>query len=123
MASRRCRNTNYFSTILSVDSELQNATLAHTGQILIKSPRPNLKQILNLLRKVDSWVQNMKFDSSVTQLDIAKSEGISRSRVSQLLDLRYLPSEIRYRIEHASGSLEFPLNVHQLRKLAKNKKH
>ncbi len=38
--------------------------------------------------------------------------------MSQLLQLKRLPADIRRKLEHAPEQLEVPINIHSLRKLA-----
>ena len=119
MASRRGGITNFFSAILQVDRHLSQATLAATGQQLVISVGSNSAEILALLDKVDSWHERMQREPSVTQSDIAKEEGVHRSRVGQLLELHAISHRVRQQLSGGADGSVRRMSVNQLRKLAR----
>ncbi len=118
MASQRVGNTNFLSTIIRVSINCSKTYLATTGQLLTVPNSKKRIELLKALRNADRWAERLRSDPSATQSDIAKEEGICRTRVSQILQLKRLPKGIRTKLEHAPEQLEVPINIHSLRKLA-----
>lgn len=52
------------------------------------------------------WRQQMKSDPSLTKAKIAVREGVSRARVTQIMDLFELPLEIQNGLQHPPAPLE-----------------
>ncbi|MDQ8188008.1 hypothetical protein QEH53_20635, partial [Pelagicoccus sp. SDUM812002] len=95
MASRRIGNSNFFSTIIHVPIDCTKSFLATTGQLLSVPKSKKHLALLRALRRAEKWAERLRIDPTLTQSDIAKEEGICRTRVSQLLQLKRLPEDIR----------------------------
>ncbi len=52
-------HTNYFSTIIRVDSSFKQTTLAHNNQTLTDLSHPKLRNLQQVLKKADSWYEHM----------------------------------------------------------------
>jgi len=64
--------------------------------------------VVETLRKALAWRQELDSGAVATQADIARREGISRARVTQVLMLLRLAPEIQERILNMSKSINPP---------------
>lgn len=67
--------------------KLQIATLVAQNKALVDFDGARRNQLLDLVKTVKSWQDRLDSDTSVTQSQIAKEAGVSRSRVGQLLPI------------------------------------
>ncbi len=91
--------------------------------ILMHPTNEKQRKLLDLLDRIDSWSNRMKRDPSVTQSIIAKEEGISRSRVAQLLELAGLSTLEKVRIESDSGRSHQQAETRKAKKLLRLYQH
>jgi hypothetical protein len=56
---------------------------------------PRTPRVAELLRKAIEWKELLESGKGVTQADIARREGLSRARVTQIMDLLNLAPDIR----------------------------
>ena len=73
----------------------QVATLAQPGK---PAREPKTPRVVELLRKAIEWQALLNSSTVATQADIARKEGITRARVTQILGLLRLAPEIREKI-------------------------
>lgn len=65
----------------------------------LKSPKgPKTPRVTELLRKATEWQALLKSGEIATQADIARKEGITRTRVTQIMGLLRLTPEIQEKI-------------------------
>ena len=73
-----------------------------------KPPRePEIPRVVELLRKAIEWQALLESGKIASQVDIARKEGITRARVTQVMGMLRLASEIQERI------LSMPDTTHQ----------
>ena len=71
-----------------------------------KPPRvPKTPRVVELLRKAIEWKVLLKSGKVASQADIARQEGVSRARVTQVLGLLRLAPEIQEKILTSPGTL------------------
>ena len=64
------------------------------------------------------WCQELESNSGITKAQIAAREGISRARVTQIMNLLDLPDEIQHGMQHPPAPLEiFSLSERSLRQI------
>lgn len=56
---------------------------------------PKTPRVAELLRKAIEWKELLESGKGVTQADIARREGLSRARVTQIMDLLNLAQDIK----------------------------
>jgi hypothetical protein len=75
----------------------------------LKPPKePKIPRVIELLRKAIEWQTLLKSGKIATQADIARREGISRARVTQVMGLLRLAPEIREKILSLPDTLHRP---------------
>jgi hypothetical protein len=74
-----------------------------------KPPRvPKTPRVVELLRKAIEWHAFLESGEITSQADIARREGITRARVTQVMGLLRLAPEIQEQIQSMSASLHRP---------------
>jgi hypothetical protein len=87
-----------------------------------RAPRPSKRvgppRVVETLRKAIEWRRQLDAGEAPNQAAIARREGISRARVTQILGLLRLPSEVRSRLlTTVEGPRQLSLSEHTLRRL------
>lgn len=74
-------------------------TAAQPNSCTLKAPKePRTPRVVELLRKAIEWRRQLDAGELHTQADIARREGITRARVSQVLGMLRLAPEIQKRV-------------------------
>lgn len=72
------------------------------------------------LSRAKSWMTELANDSSLRRADIARREGITRARVTQLLALNRIPPDALLRIQKKMAAARRPLSIRMLLGLAED---
>lgn len=69
----------------------------HLQQVSKPRPQktPRTPRVVELLRKAMEWKELLESGKGITQADIARREGLSRARVTQIMSLLNLAPDIR----------------------------
>jgi ParB-like chromosome segregation protein Spo0J len=60
--------------------------------------KPQTPRVVELLRKAIEWREQLNSGEALSQADIARREGVTRARVTQVMGILRLAPEIRQRI-------------------------
>lgn len=81
---------------------------------------PKTPRVAELLRKAMEWQELLESGKGVTQADIARREGLSRARVTQIMDLLNLAPDIQKHILSMPEAVRRPVVTERaLRPIAK----
>jgi hypothetical protein len=64
------------------------------------APAEGITPNVHPLLLAKSWLDQMSLDAKITQTMIARREGLSRARVTQIMNLLRLPAEIQNHLPH-----------------------
>lgn len=83
----------------------------HLQQVSKPRPQktPKTPRVKELLRKAIEWKELLESGKGITQADIARREGLSRARVTQIMDLLNLAPDIQKYIHSMPVSLRKPI--------------
>lgn len=70
---------------------------------------PRMPRVVELLRKALEWNELLESGESVNQADISRREGLSRARVTQIMDLLNLASDIQKYILSMTEAVRRPV--------------
>ncbi len=82
-----------------------------------KPPRePRIPRVVELLRKAIEWQGLLQSGNAANQADIARREGITRARVTQVMGMLRLAPEIQDKILNSPATLPYrPVTERMLR--------
>ena len=76
-----------------------------TNQAITEARRAHKRQaVRDTIARVDEWQRQI--DLGMTRAEIARQEGLTRARVTQLMKLSRLPKEVRHEIDKGIGEDE-----------------
>jgi len=76
---------------------------------------------VSLFQKAAEWRRQLDAGEVANQAEIARREGLTRARVTQIMDLMRLSPEIREQLTTGASALENRVTEHRIRRITRLK--